>query len=138
MPAKDLFHGAVRKALERDGWTITDDPLRIEFGKDELAIDLGAERMIAAEKGTTKIAVEIKTFAGASLMYEFHMAVGQYRNYWRALRVKQPERVLYLAVSTDVYNSFLESDLMQLAIKEDNIKLLVFHAEQEVVVSWIS
>ncbi len=138
MPAKDLFHLAVRNALEKDGWTITDDPLRIEFGKDDLSIDLGAERLIAAQKGTSKIAVEIKTFAGASLLYEFHLAVGQYRNYWRALRIKQPDRILYLAVSTDVYNSFLQSDLMRLAIEEDNIKLLIFHAEKEVVVLWIN
>ncbi len=138
MPARDIFHSAVRRALESDGWTITDDPLRIEFGRDEMAIDLGAERIIAAQKGTSKIAVEVKTFAGASLLYEFHLAVGQYRNYGRALRVKQPDRVLYLAVSTDVYNSFLQSDLMRLAIEEDNIKLLVFHAEQEVVIAWIN
>ena len=27
MPAKDFLHDAVRTALEKDGWTITDDPL---------------------------------------------------------------------------------------------------------------
>jgi hypothetical protein len=29
MPAKDIFHDAVRKGLEQEGWVITDDPLRI-------------------------------------------------------------------------------------------------------------
>jgi hypothetical protein len=28
--AKDLFHEAVRVALEGDGWKITDDPYRIK------------------------------------------------------------------------------------------------------------
>ncbi|GCL41741.1 fdxN element excision controlling factor protein XisH [Dolichospermum planctonicum] len=27
MSAKDFFHNAVRLALEKDGWLITDDPL---------------------------------------------------------------------------------------------------------------
>ena len=26
---KDIFHEAVKKALIKDGWTITDDPLRL-------------------------------------------------------------------------------------------------------------
>lgn len=29
MPAKDLFHQAVRHALEKEGWIITYDPLHI-------------------------------------------------------------------------------------------------------------
>jgi hypothetical protein len=29
MPALDLYHDTVVKALTDDGWTITDDPLRI-------------------------------------------------------------------------------------------------------------
>ncbi|MEH2371488.1 element excision factor XisH family protein [Nostoc sp.] len=27
MPARDIYHGAVIKALTADGWTITNDPL---------------------------------------------------------------------------------------------------------------
>jgi len=27
--AKDLYHDTVRVALEKDGWTITDDPFKI-------------------------------------------------------------------------------------------------------------
>jgi len=51
MSAKDLFHEAVKKCLHKEQWIITHDPLRIEFGKqDEVRIDLGAERLLAAEK----------------------------------------------------------------------------------------
>lgn len=32
MPAHDVFHAAVKKGLSKEGWTITDDPLYIEFG----------------------------------------------------------------------------------------------------------
>jgi hypothetical protein len=44
MSARDLFHNAVRNALQKEGWNITHDPLTIKFGKDKLSIDLGAEQ----------------------------------------------------------------------------------------------
>jgi hypothetical protein len=33
MPAKDIYHDHVKEALEKDGWTITDDPYKLEYGK---------------------------------------------------------------------------------------------------------
>ncbi|MFM5896387.1 MAG: element excision factor XisH family protein, partial [Dolichospermum sp.] len=62
MSAKDIFHDAVRKGLEKEGWVITDDPLRIRSGRVDMQIDLGGEKILAAEKGEEKIAVEIKSF----------------------------------------------------------------------------
>ncbi|MFN6535028.1 MAG: element excision factor XisH family protein [Nostoc sp. EkiNYC01] len=50
MSVRDAFHDAVRRALQKDGWTITDDPLRIQVEEVELLIDLGAEQLLAAEK----------------------------------------------------------------------------------------
>lgn len=47
MAAKDIFHDAVRKGLEKEGWLITNDPLRIRAGRVDMQIDLGAERIIA-------------------------------------------------------------------------------------------
>lgn len=38
MLAKDVFHNAVRVALEKDGWTITQDPLHIKI--DDIEIKL--------------------------------------------------------------------------------------------------
>jgi hypothetical protein len=45
MAAKDIYHDHVRTALEKDGWTITHDPLTItlEDTSDNLFVDLGAE-----------------------------------------------------------------------------------------------
>jgi len=31
MPAKDVIHDAVRNALVKDGWTISDDLLRLKY-----------------------------------------------------------------------------------------------------------
>lgn len=64
MPARGSYHEIVRKALIKDGWTITDDPLTLKFGMTELYVDLGAEKVLAAEKEGRKIVVEIKSFLG--------------------------------------------------------------------------
>lgn len=66
--AKDKIHYAVKTALENDGWQVTDDPL-VLFFDDSVAIDLGAEKLIIAERGIEKIAVEIKTFNLPSVLY---------------------------------------------------------------------
>jgi hypothetical protein len=54
MPAKDRYHKAVRHALESDGWTITADPLTLRVGTRDLYVDLGAEKLLAAERGSEK------------------------------------------------------------------------------------
>ncbi len=78
MPAKDIYHDAVKNALIKDGWKITDDPLILSIGKKDLFIDLGAEKLIAAEKDQQKIAVEIKSFLGNSQVNDLENALGQY------------------------------------------------------------
>jgi hypothetical protein len=75
--AKDKFHNAVKNALIKEEWTITDDSLFLQFGGVDLFVDLGAEKMIARQKDNRRIAVEIKSFLGASLISEFHTALGQ-------------------------------------------------------------
>lgn len=46
MPAKDLYHDTFKAALVKDGWTITDDPLKIEVGRRFIYIDLGAQKLL--------------------------------------------------------------------------------------------
>lgn len=76
MPAKDLYHDAVKSALIKDHWTIVADPYRIKYKDVDLYADLAAERPIAVEREGQKIVVEIKSFVGRSLMTDFHLAVG--------------------------------------------------------------
>lgn len=64
MPAKDVYHDNVRNALLKDHWIITDDPLRLTWGKREFFADLGAKKLIAAEKDERKIAIKVKFFFG--------------------------------------------------------------------------
>ncbi len=81
MSTRDIFHYAVRRALEKEQWTITDDPLELELEEVTVKIDLGAERLIAAERENEKIAVEIKSFISPSAVSDFHKALGQFLNY---------------------------------------------------------
>jgi len=106
MAAKDLFHEAVRQALIKDQWKITADPLVIKIDKVKFEIDLGADKILAAEKAERKIAIEIKSFLSNSTLTDFHAALGQFLNYRLALEMTDPERILYLAVPLDTFDSF--------------------------------
>lgn len=136
MPAKDFLHNAVRTALEKDGWTITHDPLTIELTRFNLYIDLAAERIIAAEREGQYIAVEIKSFIGESFLSQFHLALGQILNYRTALRSVSPQRTLYLALPDSVYNEFFSDPFIQTQLQEYNIKLIVIDALHEEITTW--
>lgn len=97
MPAKDLYHNAVKSALIKEDWVIVADPYRIQYKDVDLYADLAAERPIAAEREGQKIVVEIKSFVGRSLMSDFHNAVGQYTVYRSLIQATEPEYQLYSA-----------------------------------------
>lgn len=136
MPAKDYFHQVVRNALIKDGWVITHDPLTVPFGNINLHIDLGAERLLAAEKGSERIAVEIKNFLSSSVISEFHTALGQFLNYQIVLEENDPERNLYLAIPIDAYREFFSLEITHKIIQRHQVKLLVFSPEQEAITTW--
>lgn len=136
MPAKDIFHDAVRKGLEKEGWVITDDPLRLEVGDVEMYIDLGGEQILAAERIGEKIAVEIKSFIGKSNVSEFHTAIGQFFNYRLALEEQEPERVLYLAVPLGIYHAFFQLQFIKTVIQRSQLKLIIYDPIQEAIVTW--
>src|SRR5689334_9434906 len=96
MSAKDIYHEACVHALQKDGWTITHDPLTISVGKTDLLIDLGAERIVGAERNGERIAVEIKSFVKLSLVQDLKEAVGQFVLYEGALAEspKNADRIL--------------------------------------------
>lgn len=138
MPTRDKVHAAVKQALINDGWTITHDPLQLPYGRNKVQLDLGAEKMIAAEKDAQKIAVEIKSFLGFSLITEFYAALGQVLTYRVALTALMPERILYLAVPIDTFKDLSESELTSDSLQEYGIKLIVFSPRKEVIIQWIS
>jgi hypothetical protein len=137
MPKKDKFHDAVKNALNKDGWTITDDPYKLDFGFTDAFVDLGAERLLAAEKGKEKIAVEVKSFIGSSELYEFHTALGQFANYELALQIEDPDRVLFLAVPVETYDTFFQHNLIAKSVEKHNLKIIVYNPLSEVIIKWI-
>jgi hypothetical protein len=136
MPARDIYHNVVREALQKDGWIITDDPLHLKWGAKDMYVDLGAERLIAAEKAGQKIGVEVKSFTGRSEMLDLEQALGQYIIYEDVLQQVQPDRVLYLAIPEEVYYDLFEEPIGQLLISTRHVHLLVFDPEQEVLLQW--
>ena len=138
MPAKDIYHDTVKNALIKDGWTITHDPLRLSIDDKNLFIDLGAERIIAAVKGTKKIAVEIKSFVGRSEVDDLENAVGQFVLYQDLLEEKEPERELFLAIRRKAFDGIFSHSIGSILLRKKRIKLLVFDERNEEVVQWIS
>jgi hypothetical protein len=138
MSRKDAFHDVVRHALEKDGWTITHDPLILRYELGNLYIDLGAEKVFAAEREGQKIAVEVKSFLKNSAVSEFHTALGQFISYRILLAEQYPEYVLYLAVPMDAYTSFFATQLAQGIIHSQQLKLIVYKPEQEVIEQWLT
>ena len=136
--AKDIFHCTVKLALQKDGWTITHDPYRLRYGIADIYIDLAAEEAIAAEKAGRKIAVEVKSFVSGSTISEFHTALGQFLNYRIALETsEEPERILYLAVPRDVYQTFLRFEPAKTAIERYDVRLIIYNSDREVIEQWI-
>jgi hypothetical protein len=137
MGAKDRFHTAVIIALEKEQWNVTDDPLRLEVGGTKFEIDLGAEQLLAAERGQEKIAVEIKTFLSDSPLTDYHAALGQFLNYRLALEISDPTRILYLAVPVVVYQTFFKREFAQISLERYQIKQIIYDPNEEVIIQWI-
>jgi XisH protein len=137
MSRKDLFHDLVKNALNQAGWTISNDPLYLSVGNLSLQIDLAAERLIAAEKGNQKIAVEVKSFLIDSKITAFYNALGQYLAYQVALSEKEPDRALYLAVPDLTYESLFGEVLVQKILQRYPVKLIVYNSDVEEIQRWI-
>jgi len=125
MPERDVYHQVVIRALQKDGWEITHDPLTLRLGDARLYVDLGAEKLIEATKQGRYIAVEIKSFTGASFFAELHTALGQFLSYHTALALLASDRVLYLAVPLDTYETYFTSAFVQTILDKATINLMV-------------
>jgi hypothetical protein len=136
MPAKDVYHDAVRHAVVKEGWTITDDPFRLAWGKRDFYVDLGAERMVAAEKAGQRIAVEVMSFLGASQMHDLELALGQFLLYRSILEEQDPDRRLFLAIPVEAAEIF-EEPVGQLLISKHMIQAVIFDPDKEEILRWI-
>lgn len=138
MPELDIIHNAVKNALIKNGWSITDDPYVIQYRKTVLYADLGAERPIAAERDGQKLVVEVKSFIGASKIQDLKEALGQYDIYRYLLEETAPDRKLYIAISNVAYNTFFTQDVTQLILNKHQLPIIVVGIETEEIMQWIN
>ena len=139
MPALDFYHDHVKNALVKDGWIITHDPLTLRWGRKDLFVDLGAEKLVAAEKQGRKIAVEVKSFLGHSEVEDLKNALGQfilYRDIMSELE-SEKDRELFLAVHRTAYADIFEEPFGQVLIEKGRLQLLVFDEQTEEIDRWI-
>ena len=90
----------------KDGWTITADPLPIEFEELHLFADLEAEQTLEAARQGQVIAVEIKSFLSRSAVHDLYLALGQYDVYRAFLEGAWKQHRLYIAVGEAAYLRF--------------------------------
>ena len=135
--AKDIFHEAVKQALIKDGWTITDDPLMIPLGDRKLYIDLAAEKLLIADRQDQRIAVEVKSFIGKSTMTELQKAIGQYLLYLQSITIQQSNRRLYLAIPIDIHKEFTQDKIIPIIQGNLGIKLIVYDPVNQTIVLWL-
>lgn len=134
--AKDKYHELVKRLLTDEGWIITHDPLIVKTLLSKLEVDLGAEKVIAAEKGNEKIAVEIKSFLGHSTLHEFYKALGQFVVYLAALEREEPERQLYLAIPQYAYEYLFQDPMTDDIAQAHGLKLIVYNVKNEKITKW--
>jgi len=137
MAAKDIVHDIVREALEKEGWLITRDPFFLRVSENiGMFIDLAADKLLLAQRETFKIAIEVKSFVGLSNLTDFHLAVGQFLNYRLALEEFEPNRILYLAIPDDIYNTFFQDSFIQKVIEAYSIKLIIVNPKKGEITLW--
>lgn len=136
MSKRDTIHEAVRNALEKDGWTITHDPLIIPSGGTTFRIDLGAEKVIIAQRGSKKIAVEVKSLAKISLIHDFYEAFGQYMFYRDAFSDESIDRTVYLAVSPASWKRIQTLPFIVKRLDQYKIKVVIVNVVEQIIVEW--
>jgi hypothetical protein len=102
-----------------------------------LFVDLGAERLLAAERRGEHVAIEVKSFVGASDVADLELAVGQFVVYRTVLGELDPTRVLFLAVPERVWATVFAEPLGQLLRQRTGLRLVIFDPILEEVRQWM-
>ena len=111
-------------------------PLYYRTDDVDYQVDLGAEKIISAEKGNEKIAVEVKSFIASSFVYEFHRILGQFLNYSLGMEEFEPDRILYLAVPHKVFKEYFHHSFVEKAVKRYKLKLLIYEPDTYNIIKW--
>lgn len=136
MPALDKYHDAVVTALQKDGWTVQ-SPFPLTYEERRVQIDVGAEKLVAANQGAAKIAVEIKTFGSASPVTDLADAIGQFALYEDILSELEPERVLYIAIPQYAFDTFFAERFGQYFLRKRLPRAIVYNPATGDISQWL-
>ena len=92
---------------------------------------------IAAEKEGRKIAVEIKSFLGTSELDDLEDALGQFGIYQAILEMREPERLLYLAVPNGIRELLLDEKDFRHILRAFRARLIFYDPQEKEALEWI-
>ena len=78
----------------------------------------------------------MKSFLNPSPMYDFHQAVGQYTNYKNLLHKGEPERLLFVAIPLNAYESFFVEEDIWALVEAVAMPLIVYDALKQEIHKW--
>lgn len=133
--AKDKLHDLVEIALAKDSWSNI-QPLTLDYAGTDLNLDIVADKLIGAEQGNLRIAVEVKSFSNPSVTYDFHQAVSQYLHYRMALNYLGIERIPYLAIPESIYTNYLTQPFFQDSLTLHQVNLVTIDPLRQETVRW--
>ncbi|MEH2422320.1 MAG: XisH family protein [Nostoc sp.] len=137
MPAKDIYHEAVKNALIKDGWTIIADPYFLQYKDAELYTYFFVEKALLVEQKGRKIVVEINSFISPSPMKDFENTLGQYILYRDILQLANKNYEIYLAIRDTIFDTFFQRKSIQAVVKRNQIEFIIFNNEREEISLWI-
>ncbi|MCB0841200.1 MAG: fatty-acid oxidation protein subunit alpha [Bacteroidetes bacterium] len=137
--ARDIIHEAIREAIERAGWNVTNDPLTIDLTEDDtyFDIDLGAERETSEGVTQKVLAIEIKSFIRSSVINAFHEALGQYLNYQAAIHEQGLDYELFMAISEEGWERLSSFKFIQRRIKQFKLQFILVNIQKKEITKWI-
>ena len=100
--------------------------------------DLGAEKVITAERDNIRIAVEGKSFVHISILHDFLLAVDQYFVYKKILLANDSDRTLFVALPDFVYNRVSKLEWANAVIADLDMKFILYNTNQKIITAWIT
>ena len=136
MPALDLCHPHVVRALTKAGWVVQSAPFKLSNDLRTVYIDLSIT--IGANGDRQQILlVEVKCFPDRkSTTRDLYTAIGQYLVYRAMLETIGLDLPLFLAVPDDIYSQIFDTSVLK-AITTSQIKIVVIDLVTETITRWI-
>ena len=124
MPARGRYHQQVRTALEKDGWTITQDAFRVSYGGHELTAEFAAEREREGDSPEC-IAVQVATGDTDPSSVGFQRTLGRFMLCDMVLSEMRSPRRLFLAITRLAFEAICADDTIRHGLSSAGVRMLV-------------